>query len=359
MDSTQGTLAQVLAGWGSTTERRHGRCLPSRIAPLLLASCLVLPSARADGWHGGGDGGLHGGGGFGGAPGGYRNGYRGAGDSGDDDGGDRRGNHGYGGREAAGTFDHGYVDRRGPFAGDGDGDGGYRPAYAYGRPYGYGRPYAYGRLDVGGPLDRYRYGPGPGPGYGRPYGYGWPHAYGRPYSWNSGWNRGWSRAWYPGWQNGGFWGYRPWRTGWYNWGPNSWSWWGPSAVGWGVMGLATGAVITGLVNGAIANQSTVIVVPDSTIRLDFASVLPAGQGVVSFRYIVGTSGPVYQGQGDCRQGLFNAQPPRSLAEAQLLHTTCQVAYGNGNVVAGGGGNGIVTVIRGGAPIAPGSGNGSP
>jgi hypothetical protein len=52
--------------------------------------------------------------------------------------------------------------------------------------------------------------------------------------------------------------------------------------------------------------------------------------VVSFRYIVGTSGPAYQGNGDCRQGLFNGQAPRSVAEAQLLNTTCHVAYGNGN-----------------------------
>jgi hypothetical protein len=96
------------------------------------------------------------------------------------------------------------------------------------------------------------------------------------------------------------------------------------------MGLATGAVITGLVNSAARNQSTVVVVPDTTIRLDFASVLPAGDGVVSFRYIVGSSGPSYQGNGDCRQGLFNGQAPRSVAEAQLLNTTCQVAYGKGN-----------------------------
>jgi len=162
----------------------------------------------------------------------------------------------------------------------------------------------------------------PGYGYHRPYGYRPVYGYGRPYVWNRGWNRGW--------QNGGYWGYRPWRTGWYNWSPTNWSWWGPSAVGWGVMGLATGAVITGLVNSAAQNQSTVIVVPDTTNRLDFASVLPAGDGVVSFRYIVGSSGPAYQGNGNCRQGLFNGQAPRSVAEAQLLNTTCHVAYGHGN-----------------------------
>ena len=165
----------------------------------------------------------------------------------------------------------------------------------------------------------------PANGYRRPYAQ-WPvYGYDRPYVWNRGWNRGW--------QNGGYWGYwgyRPWRTGWNNWSPTNWSWWGPSAVGWGVMGLATGAVITGLVNSAAQNQSTLIVVPNTTNRLDFALVLPAGDGVVSFRYIVGSSGPAYQGNGNCRQGLFNGQAPRSVAEAQLLNTTCHVAYGNGN-----------------------------
>lgn len=190
---------------------------------------------------------------------------------------------------------HGVNYYRGGFRG-----GGYRPGYGYRPAYGHRQPYGYGSRPV----------------------YGYSRPYSRPYAWNRGWNRGW--------QNGGYWGYRPWRTGWYNWTPTNWSWWGPSAVGWGVMGLATGAVITGLVNSAAQNQSTVIVVPDTTNRLDFASVLPAGDGVVSFRYIVGTSGPAYQGNGDCRQGLFNGQAPRSVAEAQLLNTTCHVAYGNGN-----------------------------
>ena len=197
---------------------------------------------------------------------------------------------GWQGGSTRGSY-HGFNNYRSGYRGDV-----YHHGYGYRRPYSYPRPYR----------------------YVRPYGYRPGYGYRRPY----GWNRGW--------QNGGYWGYRPWHTGWYNWTPTNWSWWGPSAVGWGVMGLATGAVITGLVNSAAQNQSTLIVVPDTTNRLDFASVLPAGDGVVSFRYIVGSSGSAYQGNGNCRQGLFNGQAPRSVAEAQLLNTTCHVAYGNGN-----------------------------
>jgi hypothetical protein len=205
---------------------------------------------------------------------------------------------GWQGGSTRGSY-HGFNNYRSGYRGDG-----YHHGYGYRRPYSYPRPYR----------------------HVRPYGYRPGYGYRRPYVWNPGWNRGWNR----GWQNGGYWGYRPWHTGWYNWTPTNWSWWGPSAVGWGVMGLATGAVITGLVNSAAQNQSTLIVVPDTTNRLDFASVLPADDGVVSFRYIVGSSGSAYQGNGNCRQGLFNGQAPRSVAEAQLLNTTCHVAYGNGN-----------------------------
>ena len=239
MVSTNWKFGRALGLFSNKTLVLSGLRRAPRMAALLLASCVALPSARADGWQGGSIGGNYHGVNY------YHRGYHG---------------------------------------------GGYRPNYGYRRPYGYGYQPAFG--------------------------------YGRPYTWNRGWNRGW--------QNGGYWGYRPWQTGWYNWGPTNWSWWGPSAVGWGVMGLATGAVITGLVNSAAQNQSTLIVVPDTTNRLDFASVLPAGDGVVSFRYIVGSSGPAYQGNGNCRQGLFNGQAPRSVAEAQLLNTTCHVAYGNGN-----------------------------
>ncbi len=305
MDFANHKLGHDLGLFDLKTMVHQGLHLAPRMVALVLASCLALPSARADGWQGGGHRGHQAWGG--GNTGGNQGGYWGGGNYG----GYRGGNNNYGGRyNGANSYrGGGYQGGNyygGAFHGGGYRWGGYRPAYGYGRPYG--------------------------------------------------WNRGW--------QNGGYWGYRPWTTGWYNWAPSSWSWWGPSAVGWGVMGLATGAVITGLVNRAAQNQSTVIVVPDTTTRLDFASVLPAGDGVVSFRYIVGTTGPAYQANGDCRQGLFNGQAPRSVAEAQLLNTTCHVAYGNGTNRAAALANDrpgvpVVPNYGNGAPVAPSYGNGGP
>ena len=325
MDSANGKLGQALGLFDPKTVVEHGLCLLPRMAALLLAACLALPSARADSGQGGGNWG-HQSGGWGDS-GGNQWGYRGRGSSDGSQGGNNNQRDGYSGGNS--------------YRGNSYRGSGYQGVNYHGRNYQSGSYYG------GGHRGGYNSG-GFRPVYGnRPtYGYGRPHGYGRPYAWNGGWNRGW--------QNGGYWGYRPWNTGWYNWAPNNWSWWGPSAVGWGVMGLATGAVITGLVNSAAQNQSTVIVVPDTTIRLDFASVLPAGDGVVSFRYIIGISGPAYQGNGDCRQGLFNGQPPRSVSEAQLLNTTCHVAYGNGS-------NRATALPNYGnvAPVAPNYGNGAP
>jgi hypothetical protein len=290
MDSANWKLGQALDLSGPEAVVRQALRLLPRLGAPMLAACLALPTARADGWERRGNGGNPGGGGA--NSGGNQGVYRGGGNSD----GDQGGNNNYGARTFA---------RGDSFRGNGYQGGGYRGRNYQGGNY-FGGGYHGARYQVG--------------GYRSPYGYRPAYGYGWPYAWNAGWNRSW--------QNGGYWGNRPWNTGWYNWSPNNWSWWGPSAVGWGVMGLATGAVITGLVNSAAQNQSTVIVVPDSTIRLDFASVLPAGDGVVSFRYIVGRTGPAYQANGDCRQGLFNGQAPRSVAEAQLLNTTCQVAYGN-------------------------------
>jgi len=290
MVSANWKLGRPLGLFSPRTMVQPGLRRAPRIAALMLSACLALPSARADGWQG--TGGNQGGNWS--TSGENRGNYRGGGHSGDYRWDNHRRSNENGTNYSEANYYHSNRYHGGNYYHGGYNGGGHR------RPYGYGRPYS----------------------YGRPYGYRPVYAYRRPYAWNHGWNRGW--------QNGGYWGYRPWNAGWYNWAPNNWSWWGPSAVGWGVMGLATGAVITGLVNSAAQNQSTVVVVPDTTIRLDFASVLPAGEGVVSFRYIVGSSGPAYQSNGDCRQGLFNGQPPRSVAEAQLLNTTCHVAYGNGN-----------------------------
>jgi hypothetical protein len=325
MDSANWQFGRAPGLFGPRTMLRQSFRRCPRMVALLLAAGLALPSARADGWQGGGNRGNQGWGG--GHSSGNQGGYRGGGNTGGYQGGN--GNNFYGGRYSGGDSfrGNGYQGGNyygGGYHGGGYHGGGYRPAYGNRPAYGYGNRPAYG--------------------------------VGRPYAWNGGWNRGW--------QNGGYWGYRPWTTGWYNWAPNSWSWWGPSAVGWGVMGLATGAVITGLVNNAAQNQTTVIVVPDTTIRLDFASVLPSGDGIVSFRYIVGTTGPAYQGNGDCRQGLFNGQAPRSVAEAQLLNTTCHVAYGNGSnraPAAANYGNGVPATPSYGnaAPVAPSYGNGAP
>jgi len=313
MDSAKGRLGQVPGLFGPKTVVGQGVSFVPSMAALRLAGCLALPSARADGGQGGGNGGYQGGGGS--HSGGNQGGYRGGGNAG----GYQGGTNNQGDSYLRGNSYQGNSYQGNSYRGNGYQGGSYHGGNYQGNNFS-GAGYHGGGYHGGGGYN----GGGYRPAYvNRPvYGYRPAYGYGRPYAWNGGWNRGW--------QNGGYWGYRPWNTGWYSWAPTNWSWWGPSAVGWGVMGLATGAVITGLVNSAAQNQSTVIVVPDTTIRLDFASVLPAGDGVVSFRYIVGTSGPAYQGNGDCRQGLFNGQAPRSVAEAQLLNTTCHVAYGNGS-----------------------------
>ena len=81
--------------------------------------------------------------------------------------------------------------------------------------------------------------------------------YNRPYN-----------GWHPNWSNGGYWAHRPWNAGWYRWAPTSWGWWGGSASAWGLAGLATGVAITELVNNAAAQQSTIIVVPQSDYQLE-------------------------------------------------------------------------------------------
>ena len=140
--------------------------------------------------------------------------------------------------------------------------------------------------------------------------------YNRDYN---GFNRNWS--------NGGYWNNRPWNTGWYR-GSSSWGWWGANAAAWGVAGLATGAVIGGLVNAAANDQSPVFVVPDSGYQLNYGSVESVGNYGVSFNYLV--NGTQLMGAANCQQGLLNGQVPNSASQAQLLNAVCQVAYGNGN-----------------------------
>jgi hypothetical protein len=133
-------------------------------------------------------------------------------------------------------------------------------------------------------------------------------------------------GWNDSWSNGGYWGSRPWGYGWYNWSPDSWGWWGGSSVGWGLAALATGAVITDLVNDATEQQSPVINVPDSNYQLNYGSVDSVGSSGADFSYAVAGSPPL-KGAANCQQGLLDGQVPTTAAQAQLLNAACQVAYG--------------------------------
>jgi hypothetical protein len=135
---------------------------------------------------------------------------------------------------------------------------------------------------------------------------------------------GWNAAW----SNGGYWGSRPWHTGWYAWTPASWGWWGGSAAAWGLAGLATGVAITELVNQAASQQQTVFVVPGTTWLLNYGTVESVGTYGVSFSYGTGADVTV-MAAANCQLGLLNGQPPQSAAQAQLLNAACPVAYGAG------------------------------
>ena len=141
-------------------------------------------------------------------------------------------------------------------------------------------------------------------------------------NWNNRWNGGWNNNW----NNGGFWGDRPWSYGWYNWSPDTWGWWGGNAEAWGLAGLATGDVITDLVNDASDQQSPVIEVPDSNYQLNYGTVDAVGNSGANFNYSVASSPPV-QGGANCQEGLLDGQVPSTAAQAQLLNAACQVAYG--------------------------------
>lgn len=133
-----------------------------------------------------------------------------------------------------------------------------------------------------------------------------------------GWNNNWS--------GGGYWGSRPWGYGWYNWSPNSWDWWGSNSLGWGLAALATGEVITDLVNEASEQQSPVIDVPESPYQLNYGSVDAVGNSGADFSYAVSGSPPV-KGAVNCQAGLLDGQVPSTPGQAQLLNAACQVAYG--------------------------------
>lgn len=134
-------------------------------------------------------------------------------------------------------------------------------------------------------------------------------------------------GWNSNWANRGYWNSRPWNAGWYG-GWGGWGWWGANAAAWGMAGLATGAVIGGLVNAAANNQSPIIVVPDTSYQLNYGSVESVGTYGASFNYYV--DGHMLIGAANCQQGLLNGQIPGTPDQAQLLNAVCQVAYGSGS-----------------------------
>jgi hypothetical protein len=143
---------------------------------------------------------------------------------------------------------------------------------------------------------------------------------------NNFYNRNYN-GWNDAWRNGGYWGNRPWSTGWYG-GWGGWGWWGAGAAAWGIAGLATGAAITSLVNQASAQQSTVILVPSTSFQLNYGSVEAVGAYGATFFYTV--NGSQLLGAVNCQQGLLNGQIPVDADQAQLLNAVCQVAYGRGS-----------------------------
>jgi hypothetical protein len=131
----------------------------------------------------------------------------------------------------------------------------------------------------------------------------------RPSYWGSSWSS--SRPWGYGWYGGSYY--------------NSWGWWPGQAAAWGIAGLATGAVISGLVNSAVSSQDSYFVVPDTSYQLYYTTVQGSGD-VVTFQAFNGSTTVYYT--ANCRQGLLNGGSPRSGGEAQLLNAACQVAFGN-------------------------------
>jgi len=143
---------------------------------------------------------------------------------------------------------------------------------------------------------------------------------------NNFYNRNYN-GWNNNWRNGGYWNDRPWNTGWFNGGAASWGWFGANAAAWGIAGLATGAMIGGLVNAASAQSSPVFLVPETSYQLNYGSVESVGTYGVSFNYLV--NGTQLLGAANCQQGLLNGQVPDNGDQAQLLNAVCQVAYGSG------------------------------
>ncbi|QVL52230.1 MAG: hypothetical protein KFB97_12345 [Cyanobium sp. M30B3] len=131
---------------------------------------------------------------------------------------------------------------------------------------------------------------------------------------------------YPGWAQSPNWGYnRPWGGGWYNSSSPSWSWWGGQALGWGINALTTALIVNNAVNRAIRDRQSTVVVPNSSMQLYYGSVEAMDQTAITF--VVANGNYTYEMEADCEDGLLNGDVPTSLAEAELVNTACQVAFG--------------------------------
>ena len=193
----------------------------------------------------------------------------------------------------------------GGFGGPGSGAG-VRPGAGWGAPGAGTRP----GVGVGAP----GVGARPGVGWGAP-GAGLTRAPGA-----SAWNPAWGRQ-------GGYWSSRTWSTGWYRPYPAAWPWWRASSVAWGVGSLATAAAITSAVDAAASQQTTVIVVPQTSLQLDYGSVQALPPNRVQFAY--GVAGmPLMTATSDCKLGLINGMAPTSADQAQVLNASCHIAYGS-------------------------------
>jgi len=129
----------------------------------------------------------------------------------------------------------------------------------------------------------------------------------------------------PNWVNNNWANNRPWRYGWYGgntW--NNWGWWPGRAAAWGLGSLATFAVIDSLVDSAVSDQNSYIVVPDSEYSLYYSSVVANGEQV---RFQASDGSSTMNFSADCRAGTLNGEPPQNGDEAQLLNAACQVAFG--------------------------------
>jgi outer membrane biosynthesis protein TonB len=132
---------------------------------------------------------------------------------------------------------------------------------------------------------------------------------------------------YPTWAQNSNWGYnRPWDNGWYSSGNPSWSWWGGQALGWGINALTTALIVNNAINNAIRERQPTVVVPNSAMQLYYGSVEARDQTEVTF--MVANGSDTYEMVADCEDGLLNGEVPTVVAEAELVNTACQVAFGS-------------------------------